>query len=63
MHLTRCLAGYDPSQQVARHHLSADAKDVVRLGMGVIATIAALVLGLLIASAKTSYDTRTTQIE
>ncbi len=39
-------------------HLSADAKDIVRLGAGLIATIAALVLGLLIASAKSSYDTQ-----
>jgi hypothetical protein len=39
-------------------HLSADSKDVVRLGMGFLATMAALVLGLLIASAKGSYDTQ-----
>jgi hypothetical protein len=45
------------------HHLSTDAKDVVRLGTGLIGTIAALVLGLLIASAKTSYDTQNTQIK
>lgn len=45
------------------HHLSSDAKDVVRLGAGLIATIAALVLGLLIASAKTSFDTQNTQIK
>jgi Protein of unknown function (DUF4239) len=44
------------------HHLSPGAKDVVRLGTGLIGTIAALVLGLLIASAKSSYDTQTTQI-
>jgi len=44
-------------------HLSADSKDVVRLGMGLVATIAALVLGLLIASAKTSYDERSTQVK
>jgi hypothetical protein len=37
-------------------HLSQDTKDVVKLGMGVVATMAALVLGLLIASAKESYD-------
>jgi hypothetical protein len=36
--------------------LSADSRDVVKLGMGLIATITALVLGLLIASAKSSYD-------
>jgi hypothetical protein len=44
------------------HHLSTDDKDVVRLGTGLIGTIAALVLGLLIASAKGSYDTQSTQI-
>jgi hypothetical protein len=44
------------------HHLSTDDKDVVRLGTGLIGTIAALVLGLLIASAKSSYDTQSTQI-
>jgi hypothetical protein len=44
------------------HHLSTDTKDVVRLGTGLIGTIAALVLGLLIASAKSSYDTQSTQV-
>jgi hypothetical protein len=43
-------------------HLSADSKDVVRLGSGLIATLAALVLGLLIASAKSAYDTQSAQI-
>jgi hypothetical protein len=36
-------------------HLTADSKDVVKLGMGLIATMLALVLGLLIALAKGSY--------
>jgi UDP-N-acetylmuramyl pentapeptide phosphotransferase/UDP-N-acetylglucosamine-1-phosphate transferase len=39
-------------------HLSTDSKDVVKLGMGLIATMAALVLSLLIASAKSSFDTQ-----
>jgi hypothetical protein len=39
-------------------HLSQESKDVVKVGMGLIATMAALVLGLLIASAKGSYDTQ-----
>ncbi|HET9815980.1 MAG TPA: DUF4239 domain-containing protein [Xanthobacteraceae bacterium] len=54
MYLRRTLPG---------HHLNADAKDVVRLGTGLIGTIAALVLGLLIASAKSSYDTQSTQVK
>jgi hypothetical protein len=46
-----------------QHHLDEDAKDVVRLGTGLIGTIAALVLGLLIASAKSSYDTQSGQVQ
>jgi hypothetical protein len=39
-------------------HLSDNSKDVIKLGMGLIGTMTALVLGLLIASAKSSYDTQ-----
>jgi Protein of unknown function (DUF4239) len=45
------------------HHLSGDTKDVVRLGTGLIGTIAALVLGLLIASANNTYETQNGQIK
>jgi len=38
------------------HHLGAETKDVVKLGTGLIGTMSALVLGLLVASAKSSYD-------
>jgi hypothetical protein len=44
------------------HHLSKDSQDVVRLGVGLIATLAALLLGLLIAAAKSSFDTQSTQV-
>ena len=44
-------------------HLTDNAKDAVRLCAGLIATIAALVLGLLIASAKGSYDTKNTRVK
>src|SRR5215510_11217123 len=39
-------------------HWSAETKDLVKLGMGLIGTMTALVLGLLIASAKSSFDTQ-----
>jgi len=42
--------------------LSTDVKDLVKLGMGLIATMAALVLGLLVAFARSSYDTQSTQV-
>ena len=38
------------------HYLSQDSQNVIKLGMGLIATMAALVLGLVIATAKSSYD-------
>ena len=44
------------------HHLSQNSQKVIRLGVGLIGTIAALVLGLLIAAAKSSFDTQSTQI-
>jgi hypothetical protein len=46
-----------------QHHLADDAKDVVRLGTGLIGTIAALVLSLLISSANGSYDTKSGQVK
>jgi hypothetical protein len=39
------------------HHLSDESRDVVKLVTGLVATLSALVLGLLIASAKGSFDT------
>jgi ABC-type multidrug transport system fused ATPase/permease subunit len=44
-------------------HLSGATKDVVRLGTGLIGTIAALVLGLLIGSANSTYQTQSSQIQ
>ena len=38
------------------HHLSEESKDVVKLGTGMIATLAALVLALLLSSAKGTFD-------
>ena len=45
------------------HHISKETQDVVRLGAGLIATIAALVLDLLIADAKSSFDTKSNQVK
>ena len=44
------------------HHLSADSKDVIKMGTGLTATMAALVLALLIASAKSSYDAQRNEV-
>src|SRR5262245_24702255 len=44
------------------HHLSSETKDIVKLGMGLVGTMSALVLGLLVAAAKSSYDTQTAEL-
>ncbi len=44
------------------HHLSADSKDVIKLGMGLTATMSALVLALLTNSAKGSFDTQRNEL-
>ena len=49
--------------RLPEHHLSAATKDVVRLGTGLIGTIAGLVLGLLIASANSTYETQSSQVQ
>ena len=45
------------------HHLDGDSRDVVKLVMGLIATMAALVLSLLIASANSSYDRQSSELK
>ena len=59
MRLWRCAARYAASQACCPSIiLDADSKSVVNLGIALIATMSALVLGLLIASAKSSFDAR-----
>src|SRR5262245_36080763 len=48
---------------LSEHHLREDVRDVIKLSTGLIGTMAALVLGLLIASAKSSFDAKSTEIK
>jgi len=62
-----CVFGAAAAAMVVRnalpqHHLSAETKDLVKLAMGLVATMAALVLGLLVASAKGAYDTEKSEV-
>ena len=45
------LRGLVPDQ-----HLQEESKDTIKLGAGMVATVSALVLGLLVASAKNNFD-------
>lgn len=50
------LVGMLLRQVLPQHHLRDDSKDILKLGAGMIATLTALVLGLLVGSAKGSFD-------
>jgi hypothetical protein len=39
-----------------------DSEDAVKLGMGLVATMSAVVLGLLVTSARAFYETQNTQV-
>jgi Protein of unknown function (DUF4239) len=56
------LSGALLRRLLPEHHLDSHAKDIVRLGSALLATIAGLVLGLLINSAKTNFDTQQNEI-
>jgi hypothetical protein len=63
-----CIFGGTFLGIIVRHklpdrHLSGDTKDIVRQGTALIATLASLVLGLLIASANGKYETESSQIK
>ena len=45
-----------------QEHLTADSRDTIKLAMGLVAKMAALVLGLLVSSAKGSYDTERSEV-
>jgi hypothetical protein len=51
------LLGRRVRRYLPQDHLSAESKDAVKLAMGLVATMTALLLGLLISSAKGIYDT------
>ena len=52
------LLGRRVHRYLPEDHLSADSRDAVKLAMGLLATMTALVLGLLVSSAKDGYDTK-----
>jgi hypothetical protein len=56
------LVGMAVRPLLSERHLHSDSRDVVKLTAGLIGTLTALVLGLLIASAKTTFDQKTGQV-
>src|SRR4030095_9787535 len=56
------LLGARLRQIVPAEHLSTDSKDAVKLALGLVATMTALLLGLLVSSAKNSFDTARSEV-
>jgi hypothetical protein len=56
------LAGVFLRNLLPEHHLSGDSKDMVKVAVGLIATMTAILLGLLIASAKGFSDTQNNEL-
>jgi hypothetical protein len=56
------LLGRGLRRVVPQEHLSADSRDVIKLAIGLVATMSALVLGLLVSSAKGAYDTERSEV-
>jgi hypothetical protein len=56
------LLGMFLNSVLPKHHLAADSKDVIKVAMAMVATLAALVVGLLIASAKSSFDGKDSEL-
>lgn len=60
--LLGCMAAAHLRRVLPDHHFSEDARDIVRLGAALLATISALVLSLLISSASNSYEAQRREI-
>jgi hypothetical protein len=56
------LIGRRVHRYVPQDHLSDSSRDSVKLAMGLVATMTALVLGLLVSSAKEAYDTKRSEV-
>jgi hypothetical protein len=56
------LLGMAIGRRLPPHHLSDDSRDTIKRGMTLIGTMTALILGLLIASAKSAYDTQRNEV-
>jgi len=56
------LVGMSVGSRLPRNHLDADTKDVVRLAMALVGTIAAIALGLLISSAYSYFNNQTNEM-
>jgi hypothetical protein len=56
------LLGRTIRRLLSDEHLATESRDGIKLALGLVSTMAALVLGLLMSSAKSSYDTERSEV-
>src|SRR5215467_3229761 len=56
------LTGRTLRHLLPENHLSSESRDAVKMAMGLVATMSALVLELLVSSAKGAYDTERSEV-
>jgi hypothetical protein len=56
------LLGIFLNAVLPKHHLTSESKDVIKVSTAMVATLAALFVGLLIASAKSSFDSKDSEL-
>jgi hypothetical protein len=61
--LAGTILGMRAQRILPSEHLSAESKDAVKSGLALIATLSALVLGLLVATTKGTYDTQSAAVK
>jgi hypothetical protein len=56
------LAGMWLKNVLPKHHLETESSNTIKVGIGLVATMTALVLGLVTGSAKGSFETISTEV-
>src|SRR5262249_6848078 len=60
--LGSALLGMILHGRMPKEHLSSESKDTIKMGLGLVGTMVALVLGLLVASAKAQFDSQNSEL-
>jgi hypothetical protein len=56
------VLGYAFNDSLPKHHLSHESRDSVKQTVAIVSTLTALVLGLLLATTKSAYDTKASEL-
>ena len=60
--LSGIMAGLALGERLPEHHTNAETKSVVSVSMAIVGTVSALVLGLLVSSANSSFTARASEV-